>query len=515
MSASASTETSSAEGSDGSGAGSSTTCSATASGSSSTHLGLGLFDDCSVAASGSTSSDGASGSASSTTCSAGGFGLDLLGRRLGLGLLDQRFCHGLAGLDLLDHLFRDRGRSCREGLLGQLEVGHRVNRLGAVRARHRLLALLHALEREREPPALAVDLEDAHVDGLALLHDLTRVLDVMGCELGDVHEALHAREDLDEGAERDDLRDAPLDDVVLAVVVEHLLPGVALRLLEPERDPLAVAVDVEHLHLHRLTDVEHLGRVVHVAPRQLRDVDQAVHPVEVDERAEVHDVGDLALDHVARAQPVEDRLPHLLALVLEDGAARKDDVVARAVQLDDLAAQLAAEELVEVLDASDVHERRGQEASDAEVEDEAALDDLDHLPVHGLAALGRAFDRLPGELEAGALLREDEPPVRVLLREDERVDLLAERDLVGRVDRPADRQLGDGNDAFGLVADVDEHLVLVDADDRAVHDLALVDLGKRSVVVRDQLPVGAGRPDTFFDCGGLLGGVVGHSSRGV
>src|SRR4026209_2754330 len=79
-----------------------------------------------------------------------------------------------------------------------------------------------------------------------------------------------------------------------------------------------------------------------------------------DERAEVADVGDLALDDVARAQPVEDRLPHLLALVLEDGAAREDDVVAGAVQLDDLAAQLAAQELVEVLHAADVDERRGQ-----------------------------------------------------------------------------------------------------------------------------------------------------------
>jgi hypothetical protein len=49
---------------------------------------------------------------------------------------------------------------------------------------------------------------------------------------------------------------------------------------------------------HRLADVEHLGRVVHVAPAELGDVDQAVHPVEVDERAEVDDVRDLALDHV-------------------------------------------------------------------------------------------------------------------------------------------------------------------------------------------------------------------------
>ena len=218
----------------------------------------------------------------------------------------------------------------------------------------------------------------------------------------------------------------PCDDVVLVVALDDLLPRVGLRLLEAERDALAVAVDVEHLDLDGLADLEHLGRVVDVAPRELGDVDQPVHPVQVDERAEVDDVRDLALDDVAGREPVEDRLPHLLALVLEDGAAREHDVVPRAVELDHLAAELLAEELVEVLDAADVDQRRGQEATDAQVEDQAALDDLDHLADHRLAALGCRLDRLPRDLETRALLREDQAPLGVLLREHERVDLVAE-----------------------------------------------------------------------------------------
>ncbi|HEU5263085.1 MAG TPA: S1 RNA-binding domain-containing protein, partial [Gaiellaceae bacterium] len=95
-------------------------------------------------------------------------------------------------------------------------------------------------------------------------------------------------------------------------------------------------------------------------------MDQPVHPVQVDERAEVDDVGDLTLDDVAGVEPVEDRLAHLLALVLEHCASRENDVVARAIELDDLAAKLLAEELVEILDAPDIDERRGQEPADAE-----------------------------------------------------------------------------------------------------------------------------------------------------
>ena len=224
-------------------------------------------------------------------------------------------------------------------------------------------------------------------------------------------------------------------------------------------------------------------------------MDEAVHAVEVDERAEVDDVRDLALDDVARLELVEDLLPLLLALLFEHGAAREHDVVARAVELDHLRAQLLAEELVEVLHAADVDERRRQEAAHAEVEDEAALDDLDHAAVDGLARLGGALDVLPRELEPRALLREDQAPLGVLLREHERVDLVAERHLVGRVDRAPDRQLGDRDHAFRLVADVDEHLVLVHADDGAVDDLSLVDLGEGRLVVGDQLAVGAFDPD--------------------
>ena len=244
-------------------------------------------------------------------------------------------------------------------------------------------------------------------------------------------------------------------------------------------------------------------------------MDQAVHPVEIDEGAEVDDVRDRALDDVAGVEPVEDRLAHLLALVLEDGAAREDDVVPRAIELDHLAAELLREELVEILDAADVDERRRQEAAHAEVEDETALDDLDHLAVDGLAALGGSLDRLPGELEARALLREEETPLGVLLRHHERVDLVADRDLVGRVHVPADRELRDRDDALGLVADVDEHLVLVDAHDRPMDDLALVDRREGALVVGDQLPVGAFGPDASLGLGRGFERVVRHRSAGV
>src|SRR5213079_2088923 len=122
-------------------------------------------------------------------------------------------------------------------------------------------------------------------------------------------------------------------------------------------------------------------------------------------------------------------------------AAAEHHVVARPVQLDDLALDLLTEEVVQVLDTAAVHERRGQEAAHSKIDDEAALDDLDDGALHRLAGLGGGLDAAPRLLKARALLGQDQEAVLVLLGEDESVDLLAELDLLGGVDRLADRQL--------------------------------------------------------------------------
>src|SRR5262245_60014740 len=114
----------------------------------------------------------------------------LLGLRSGLGdrLLGSRLLgSGLLGESLLSgRLLLGGGRSVltlyhcvtrllgRRGLVGENLVGEidlrrrgRLQRL-PVGARLHLLALVHPLQRERESAALRVDLDDLHVDDVAL-----------------------------------------------------------------------------------------------------------------------------------------------------------------------------------------------------------------------------------------------------------------------------------------------------------------------------------------------------------
>ena len=97
--------------------------------------------------------------------------------------------------------------------------------------------------------------------------------------------------------------------------------------------------------------------------------------------------------------------------------------------------------------------------------------------------------------------------------EDEGLDLVADgHDLVG-VDVVLDGQLAGGDDAFGLVADVEQNLVPVDLDDGPLDDVAvvevldgLVDGGEevlgRADVVDGYLRRGDGRTGHMLGCSG-------------
>ena len=132
------------------------------------------------------------------------------------------------------------------------------------------------------------------------------------------------------------------------------------------------------------------------------------------------------------------------------------------------------------------------------------------VPVTIAVLLLDLLDRAPGALVLGALLGQDQPALLVLLLEDQGLDLVADADDLGRVDVVLDRQLAGGDDALGLVPDVEQDLVPVDLDDRAGDDVpvvevldGLVDRGEELIGVADVV-------DGDLRRGGRLGRAGGH-----
>ena len=220
-------------------------------------------------------------------------------------------------------------------------------------------------------------------------------------------------------------------------------------------------------------------------------MDEAVDAAEVHERAEVHDRGDDTAAHLTLLQLGQEVLANGRLRLLEPRATREHDVVAVLVELDDLRLDLLADVRLEVTDPTHLDQRRGKEATESDVEDQAALDDLDDRALDDAVGLLDLFDRAPGALVLCALLRQDQAAVLVLLLEDEGLDLVADRDDLGGIDVVLDGQLARGDDALGLVADVEQDLVAVDLDDRALDDVAVVEVLDRLVDGREERLFGA------------------------
>ena len=164
--------------------------------------------------------------------------------------------------------------------------------------------------------------------------------------------------------------------------------------------------------------------MVDVLPGQLGHVDEPVHAAEVDEGTEVDHRGHHALAALAGLEVDQELAPLLLLGLLEPGPTGQDHVVAVAVELDDLGLDDPAHVGLELAHPAQLHQRGGEEAAQADVDDEAALDHLDDRPADDLVGLLELLDGAPRPLVLGPLLREDQPTLLVLLLEDQGLDWL-------------------------------------------------------------------------------------------
>jgi len=315
------------------------------------------------------------------------------------------------------------------------------------------------------------------------------------------------------------------------VTGRELLPRILLGGLEREADALAVEIDLEDLYLDLVAHRDDRAGMVDVLPGQLRDVHEAVHAAQVDEGAEVDHRGHHTAAALAGLEVLEELLALLALGLLEPRPAGQDHVVAVLVELDDLGLEDLAHVGLQVTDPAQLHQGGGQEAPQADVQDETTLDDLDDRAGDHALGLLDLLDLAPGQFVLGPLLGQDQAAVLVLLGQDQGVQAVAQRHDLGRVHVVADRQLTAGDHALGLVPDVQQHLVVIDLDHRAGDELAVLDLdhARRIGVVeagaeivlddlaRDVVPLRIEGPEQGLvggrgigDCGRRGGGVVGH-----
>ncbi|CAM5211875.1 hypothetical protein CDEN61S_03212 [Castellaniella denitrificans] len=247
-------------------------------------------------------------------------------------------------------------------------------------------------------------------------------------------------------------------------------PGIFAQLLDAQRNAGFFLVELEDLGFDFLTHLQHFGRVADTAPGHVGDAQQAVDAAQVHERAVVGDVLDDALDDGAFVQGFEQLFAFLAHAGLEHGAARQHDVVALAVELDDLEFEGLAFVGGGVLDGTQVDQRARQEGADAVGHDrQAALDLAGDGAVDQFTGFQGLFELQPGRQALGAVARQDGVAVAVFQGIDGDGDEVAALHFQVAL---VVQEFFEGDVGFGLEAGIDHDEIVVDAHDFGGDDLA-------------------------------------------
>jgi hypothetical protein len=179
-------------------------------------------------------------------------------------------------------------------------------------------------------------------------------------------------------------------------------------LFQAQADSLFLAVDIQHHHVDVLANLENLRGMADAAPAHIRDVQQPVDAVQIDEGAEIGDVLHRSLADIARGHLGQQFLAAFRPFLLDQLAPRQNDVLAFLVDLDDLEIVGIAHVLRKVLRGGHIDLGRRQKCLDPDIDQQPAFDDRLHLAGNRAAFIANGEDAFPILLELGLLLGEDD-----------------------------------------------------------------------------------------------------------
>src|SRR3954466_12668327 len=354
-------------------------------------------------------------------------------------------------------------------------------RAGAGLLRAHVLAVVLALvqgglHRQRHLALVRVHVDDLHVQLVAFLHHVARVLHPLVAKLGDVDQALDAGLDLHEGAEVGHLGDLALHAAADRVLVRELGPWIRVELLDAQREALVLDVDVEHHRLDLVALLVEVARVLDaLGPADVRDVHQAVDALlHADEDAEVGDVADLAADERPDGVLLLEERPGVGLDLLH----AERDALGLGVDVEHHRIHLIADRhhLRRVLDPlRPAHLADVDEALDSglHLDEGAVVGERDHLALH--AGTRRV---LVGRVGPGVLLDLLQAERHALRRrielEDDDLQLVPDVDHLGRVPDAAPAHVGDVQEAVDA-AQIDEGAVVGEVLDDAGEDRAFLE----------------------------------------
>src|ERR1035437_8460657 len=214
------------------------------------------------------------------------------------------------------------------------------------------------------------------------------------------------------------------------------------------------------------------------------NVQQAIDSTEIDEDAVFGQVLDRAHNGGAFGEMLQGDALARIDLVLHRQLARYHYVAAAPVELDDLDRDVLPDERIQVVHRARVGLRTGHERLDADIDGEPAFDAAQHPAGDHQLIVRSPFEIVPDAQARGLGVREQHVAFHMFAAVDHDVDHIAalHRHFAGW-----GLKLVDGDDAFGLVSEIDDDVFGGNAEDRALDHFVGRWRGKLTVIFEQML----------------------------
>src|SRR4029450_13344010 len=209
------------------------------------------------------------------------------------------------------------------------------------------------------------------------------------------------------------------------------------------------------------------------APGHVGDVQQPIHPIEIDECAEVSDVFHCASYSVAHVHAFHEFQALFASLLLDYLAPAEHDVFAVVIEFNDFEIVRVANKLLQILWWNDIDLRCRQKCLDADVHHQAAFHYRFHLAFDEAVTFEYTDDLIPILAVSGFLLRQNNHAFFVFQPLQKHVHLVADLEGINII------KFCQWNDALRFVSDIDQHFARANFQNASLDDASLTEIRHR------------------------------------
>ena len=330
---------------------------------------------------------------------------------------------------------------------------------------------LHLLHAEADATCSRIDAQHFNFDQVTRIYNLARVLHSLGpAHLRNVNKSLNSRLEFYKRAVVSDACNTSRHAGTDRKTFLNTGPRIRQQLLVTKRNALAIAIKLQNFHLDRVAHLEQLVRVLEPSPRHVSHVQQSIDAAKIHECTVVSKIFDLSFDYDVFLDLLERLIFPAGVLLLDNSLARQYNIGPLAVQLDHFGFDHLIAQAIEVAHRTNINLRTRKESSDTiDVNAQSAFDAIHHATLHARAVAISLFEIIPGLHAHGIGARKDRKAIGCFHALDEHFNFVAGFDCKHAVLG----ELGRVNNAFRLVAEIDNHSSFAQANDGAANDFAL------------------------------------------